>query len=105
MMNEGSKCGCLVKVALALGITSAICTLIAGLLAACCGYGLPMVSLMSTVYLGYGPTVGGSILGAIWSFLHTFIFILVAGGIYCLLSRCCGKKCQSHCHPHEDVKP
>ena len=98
-MYEGSKCGCVVKIGVALGLASGLFTLIAGLIAAFSGYGLPMISLMGTLYIGYAPTVLGSIIGAIWSFVHTFIFIMVAGGFYCLISRCCSKsKCGTGCH-------
>ena len=37
------------------------------------GYGDSIISLISTVYRGYRPTIPGALIGAIWGFIDGFI--------------------------------
>jgi len=45
------------------------------------GLGLSFVNMVSEVYLGYGPTLVGALLGAMWGFLDG----LVCGAIFAWL--------------------
>ncbi len=57
---------------IALGIVWAISMLIAGWISVW-GWGTMFVSTMSSVYIGYVPSFGGGIVGAIWGFVDGFI--------------------------------
>ena len=102
-MTGESKCGCVVKLAVALGLTMALWVFVIGLVAMH-GYGTPIVALMGSVYVGYAATWLGSLMGAAWAFVDTVLFILVAGFFYCLLGKCCGKGCSTQCHPSQGDK-
>ncbi len=45
-------------------------------------YGSSAISLLSTVYLGYRPTVPGAIAGAAWGFVDGFVCGYVFAWIY-----------------------
>ncbi|MDO8468670.1 MAG: bacteriophage holin [Candidatus Peribacter sp.] len=45
------------------------------------GLGLSFVNMVSEVYLGYGPTPVGAVIGAVWGFLDG----LVCGAIFAWL--------------------
>jgi hypothetical protein len=90
-MNEDNGMPCCYKLALAIGITAAIFTFIAGIFAAWFGYGVEIVELYGTIHIGYGPTFLGSIIGAIWVFIETFIFVVIAGWLYCAFAGKCQK--------------
>lgn len=81
------------KVAVSFGIANAVGMLILGLLGAFCGYGVAMISVISSIYPGYAPTIVGSFIGAFWGFLDILLFFLIAGLVYRGLSCCCCNKC------------
>lgn len=72
----------------ALGLMSAIFTFILGLFAIR-GYGLGYVNMLSTVYIGFGPSFLGSIVGAIWAFCESFIFGAIFAALYNCFACCC----------------
>lgn len=79
---------------LALGVITAICMFLLGL-SAIGGYGMAYVSLIGSVYVGYGATFLGSIIGAIWGFIEGFIFGVVFAWLYnCFVGKCC-KTCRA----------
>lgn len=45
-------------------------------------YGHPMIQMISSVYLGYGPTVEGAFIGFAWGFVDFFMFGWLAGLVY-----------------------
>jgi hypothetical protein len=55
--------------ALTLGVVWGGGVFLLGLLAAFLDWGVPMVELLGSVYLGYGPTVSGSLIGLLWAFV------------------------------------
>lgn len=66
----------------AFGIVWAIGLLIMGWLAALSGWGISMVNVIGSVYLGYSPTFWGAVLGAIWGFVDLFIAGVILAAIY-----------------------
>jgi hypothetical protein len=74
---------------LALGIITAIWMFLLGL-SAMWGYGVEYVRLVGTLYIGFVPTLLGSILGAIWGFIDTFIFGVIFAALYnCFVCKAC----------------
>lgn len=79
------------KFILAIALAWAFSVFIMGLLCAWTGYGSAMVFVFSSVYIGYAPTVLGSVIGAIWAFVDIIVFSaivyffyrIVAGEKYC----------------------
>lgn len=67
---------------LACGITWGLGMLCLGLLNTFTGWGAAIENAMSTVYIGYTPTVIGSIIGAIWGFVDAGIGGIVLAWIY-----------------------
>lgn len=68
-----------VSFGLALGLTSAIFVFLLGVAAAAFGWGVPMAIILSSVYIGYGPTFVGAVTGAVWAFVDGLIAgILIA---------------------------
>lgn len=61
---------------IALGLLWAACVFFAGI-AAMFDWGVAMVNALGSFYLGYGPSVLGAIIGAIWAFVDG----LVAGAL------------------------
>lgn len=81
----------------ALGIVSAIFVFITGLFAIQ-GFAVEYVRMMGTIYVGYGPTFLGALLGAIWAFIGGFIMGVIIAAIYNCFS--CGH-CR-HCGACKD---
>ncbi len=69
------------KLGVALGLTAAIYIFLLGSMAALFDWGSLIVRMISTVYIGYGTTLGGILLGMIWAFIDCFI----AGFIFALI--------------------
>ncbi len=96
---------CWFKISIAFALANAIGLFILGLLGAYYGYGLMMISTIASIYPGYEPTFLGSVIGAFWGFCDIFIFFIIAGFIYCGLSKLCSKCCASdHCHTDTTTK-
>jgi len=96
MTNEcNTRSHCVCKIALALGLTSALFVFLLGILATYLSQGVPIVDFLGHVYVGYEATLVGSFVGAAFAFLHTFLFFFVAGLIYKGLVKCCpsSRKC------------
>ena len=66
---------------LALGLTWAGGVFILGF-AASFGYGLELVDFISKLYVGYGPTLTASLVGAIWAFADAFLGGVVIAWLY-----------------------
>ncbi len=67
--------------ALAGGILWGAGVLLVGLFAQA-GYGLPFVEFIGSLYLGYGPSLQGAIIGGIWGFIDMGIAALVFAWLY-----------------------
>lgn len=76
---------CVLSFGVALGIVWAISMLIAGWTSVY-GWGSLFVNTLSSVYLGYGPSFGGGIVGAIWGFVDGFIGGVLLAFFYNLIS-------------------
>jgi hypothetical protein len=70
------------KFGIAFGIVYAAIFLLWGLLAALFGWGGAMAEMVGGLYVGFGPTLGGAVVGALWGFAVGFVFFAVAAWIY-----------------------
>ena len=93
MDNVSCQKLCVGKLGFSLGIASALFTFLLGIGGKLIGYGGPVIVLYASIYPGFSPTFLGSLIGAIWAFIGTFLFILVAGLIYCLSTKVCQYGC------------
>ncbi len=59
--------------AIGIGIAWAFMLLFAGI-ASIFNWGGPFVTIMSSIYIGYGPSIEGSLIGALWGFIDGAIF-------------------------------
>lgn len=84
---------CCCKLAVAIGLTGAIFTFIIGILGWLFGFGVEAIQASASMHPGFSPTFLGSIIGAVWAFVELFIFVIVAGFIYCKLVKICSKSC------------
>lgn len=77
---------------LSLGVVWGLSLLVMGLIACYYSYGQPFVMAVSTLYLGYEPTVMGSVIGGLIGFVDAFIGGVIIAWFYNLFSCCCCKK-------------
>jgi hypothetical protein len=70
------------KFGLAFGIVYAVVFFLYGALAALFGWGGPMAEMIGSFYVGFGPTLGGALVGALWGFAVGFVFFALAAWIY-----------------------
>lgn len=76
---------------LAWGLVSAILLCIFGL-SAMSGYGATYVTLLASVYFGYGASILGAIIGAMWGFLYGFVIGWVVAALYNNFTCRCAQK-------------
>jgi hypothetical protein len=62
-----------VSFGLAVGLTWAVFVFVLGLVAALLGWGVVIAGALSSLYVGYGPTLIGSIAGAVWAFVNGLV--------------------------------
>ncbi|ODN42041.1 bacteriophage holin [Piscirickettsia litoralis] len=67
---------------LAIGIVWGAALVIIAWLAAAYGYAGPVVKLISSVYIGYGPTFFKGIIGGLWGLVDGFIGGAIVAMIY-----------------------
>jgi hypothetical protein len=70
------------KFGIAFGIVYAVVFFLYGALAALFGWGSAMAEMIGSFYVGFGPTLGGALAGALWGFAVGFVFFAVAAWIY-----------------------
>lgn len=87
---------CAGRFAFAFGLLWGLGWLLVGLAGWQWGYATPLINVMGSAYLGYAPTLLGSIYGAIWGFVDGFIFVWLAILIY---NCCCG--CSHSCEENK----
>ena len=75
-----------VKFGFSWGLIWALGILLTGWAAWLWGYGIPLVTVFASVYIGYAPTFWGAIWGAIWGFFDFFIFTWLVALVY---NGCC----------------
>lgn len=66
----------------AVGLTWAILVFMLGLLAALLSWGVPIAVILSSLYVGFGPTFIGSVAGAVWGFVNGLIAGLLIAWLY-----------------------
>ena len=71
-----------VSLGLAVGIAWALGVFLLGLAAGLLDWGVPVVAVMSSVYIGSSPSFVGSITGAVWGFFDGFIGGVVIAWLY-----------------------
>lgn len=71
-----------VGLGLAFGIAWATGIFILGIAGALFDYGVPVITMISSVYLGYGPSLVGAIVGAVWGFADGFVGGVVIAWLY-----------------------
>jgi hypothetical protein len=67
---------------LALGVASAIFVFVLGIAAAFLGWGVELAQMLSSLYIGYGPTFVGTIAGAVWAFVDGFVGGILIAWLY-----------------------
>lgn len=71
---------------LALGLLWGFSVFFMGLMAYIYSYGKPFVEAMSTLYLGYEPSIYGSIIGGVMGFVDAFIAGVILIWLYNLFA-------------------
>lgn len=93
-----------IPLGLAIGALAAISTILFGWLSVHTHWGVPMLQAMSSLYLGFKPTLMGSLHAAGWSFLDGFIsgvLLALFYNLFCCLC-CCVKR--KGCHQDKNLK-
>ena len=67
---------------LAVGLTLSISVFFLGVMSALFEWGVPVAAVFSSLYIGFSPTLVGSIAGAVWAFVNGFIVGLLIAWIY-----------------------
>jgi hypothetical protein len=65
----------------AIGVLWAVYVFFCGI-TAMFGWGAALVSALSSLYIGYAPSIPGAIIGAIWGFVDGYIGGVVIAWIY-----------------------
>jgi len=71
-----------VSLGLAFGIMWALGVFILGIMAMAADWGTEIVVLMSSVYLGFDPSIAGSLIGAAWGFVDGGVGGLLIAWLY-----------------------
>ena len=71
-----------ISLGLAIGITWGFFVLILGIMATFFGWGAPLALILSSVYVGFTPTVAGTFAGAVWGFAEGFIAGIMIAWLY-----------------------
>ena len=66
---------------IAIGVLWAAYCLFCGI-TAMFGWGIALVEAISSLYIGYGPSVLGAIIGALWGFVDGYIAGVVIAWLY-----------------------
>ncbi|MCX7114919.1 MAG: bacteriophage holin [Gammaproteobacteria bacterium] len=94
---------------LAFGVVWGLSVFITGLTALFFSYGKPFVDAMSTMYIGYEPSLTGSLLGGLFGFLDGLIGGAIIACLYnCFATKCCCRPSKNdmddNCHMPAPVK-
>lgn len=83
---------------LALGIMWGVGMLVLGFAAHWFMWGTPLVTTMGSAYVGFEPTLWGSVIGGVWGFCDGFIGGVVLAWLY---NKFACKNCDKHNEHHE----
>ena len=83
-----------VSFGLAFGILWGAATLLVGILAFAFGWGGPFVNVLGSLYVGYEPTILGSLVGGVWGLIDGFIGGFILAWLYNLLAKKCIGSCE-----------
>jgi hypothetical protein len=75
-----------VALGVAVGVLWAIYVFCAGIFAMF-HWGTALVTTIASFYIGYGASVGGAIIGAIWAFVDGFVAGAIVAWIYNLIAK------------------
>jgi len=82
-----------VALGMALGVTWGIGILIFGFIATFLNWGVEVIDILGSVYIGYESTVLGSFIGGLWGFIDAFIGGVIIAWLYnCFACHCCHRK-------------
>lgn len=70
----------------AIGVLWAVYVLFCGI-TAMFGWGVALVGALSSLYIGYAPTISGAMIGAAWGFVDGYIAGVVIALIYNRLAK------------------
>ena len=76
-----------IRVGVAVAIVWAFGVILLGLMVSLLNWGALGLSVIASGYLGYGPSFGGIVIGAIWALVDGFIFGFLLGWVYNLLPK------------------
>jgi len=71
---------------IAIGVLWAAYVLFCGI-TAMFGWGIALVDVISSLYVGYGPSVLGAFIGAVWGFVDGYIAGVVIALLYNMLAK------------------
>jgi hypothetical protein len=71
---------------IAFGVVYAAVFFLYGILAALFGWGATLAEIIGSFYAGFGPTVGGALMGAAWGFAVGFVFFALGASLYNMLA-------------------
>ena len=71
---------------IAIGVLWAAYVLFCGI-TAMFGWGISLVDAISSLYIGYGPSIPGAIIGALWGFVDGYIAGVVIAWLYNKLAK------------------
>lgn len=74
-----------IRFGIAGGIVSAFICFLLTLLAAVSGYGLELLNVFRSIFLGYEISVFGSLIGAVYGFMWGFVELFIIAFIYNML--------------------
>lgn len=66
----------------AVGITAAVFIFLLGVAASLTGWGTPVAAALSTLFIGFGPSLGGAVAGAVWGFFDGFVAGVLIAWLY-----------------------
>jgi len=75
-----------VPLGIAMGVLSAVYVFLAGIFAMF-DWGVAMVEMIGSFYIGYGPSILGAIIGAIWAFVDGLVAGVVVAWIYNMVAQ------------------
>ena len=71
---------------IAIGVLWALYVVFCGI-TAMFGWGVALVDTLSSLYIGYAPSIVGAVIGALWAFVDGYVAGVVIGWIYNRLTR------------------
>lgn len=92
-------------VAVAFGITSALCMMFMAWSVVWWGHGGELMKLYAEMFPGYEATMTGGWIGGAWGFGEGFVFGLIFAWIYNLCVCCCKCKCCKSVEVCEPMPP